>query len=597
MNSDKGKLKALAVIIFLIILFFITFPLLLHTNRYIPGFYSSDEPFAVLQGFWWLKFSFTNHYQWTNEFVTAYPFGIQHVSPGFHPLWFHISKFISIISNWILAYNLPVICNFIISFISIFYLFYFLTRDILISFFVGTIYALCPYQFSRFWQHFALTFTGFIPLYILFLIKLHGNRTFKNAFFSVLIFALIISFELHYAFFMLLATFLFMFYTFIYRQERKRAALSRIYFMVIVLIALTSIVILYRSFLAGLAFAPKTVIPGAFAVIRPFEDLFTQSAKPLSYLLPAVVHPLFGKFTEQFIGSPLYGESITEHTLYLGWVPLILAFIGARSYFKKRKEDGGKFYIGFFIILAIVAWIFSQPPWWKIGAVKIYMPSFFIYKIIPIFRAYCRFGILVMFAVAILAGFGLRSVLERFNSVKSKVGITVLFCALVLFEFWNWPPYKVIDVSRVPEVYYWLKGQPKDTAIAEYPIDTNGASEWYKLYQTMHEKSMINGTIPGTYPNRIARSITKLSAQETAAALAWLGVKYVLLNKESYLKTELVEDIDELNKIPKNSGLKFIKSFPLQDCPKENIACTEATGPIDVYEVVASGVKPTVKQE
>ncbi|MCX5696490.1 MAG: hypothetical protein NTU54_00710 [Candidatus Omnitrophica bacterium] len=383
----------------------------------------------------------------------------------------------------------------------------------------------------------------------------------------------------------------------IHRDEHKGGSLYKIYFLVIVLIAFTSIVILYRSFLAGLIFAPKSTIPSAYNAVRPFEDLFSQSAKPLSYFLPSIVHPLFGKFTEQFIGSPLYGESITEHTLYLGWVPLVLAFIGARSYFKKNNEHGGRFYQNFFILLAIVAWIFSQPPWWKIGSIRIYMPSFFIYKIIPIFRAYCRFGILVMFAVAILAGFGLKSVLERFSSAKSKMGITVLFCALILFEFWNWPPYKVIDVSRAPEVYYWLKNQPRDIVIAEYPIDTNGANEMYKFYQTVHEKSMINGTIPGTYPNRIASSITRLSAQDTPAILIWLGVRYVLVHKQDYLKTEEIAVLEDLNSIPKNTGLKFIRSFPQQDCPNENIACTQVTGPIDVYEVVAPGVKPTVKQE
>jgi hypothetical protein len=89
---------------------------------------------------------------------------------------------------------------------------------------------------------------------------------------------------------------------------------------------------------------------------RPFEDLFAQSARPLSYFLPAVVHPIFGNLTEQFIGSSLYGESLTEHTLYLGWVPLILAFVAFRGWRQERRlraksqeprarED---FYISFF---------------------------------------------------------------------------------------------------------------------------------------------------------------------------------------------------------------------------------------------------------
>ena len=174
---------------------------------------------------------------------------------------------------------------------------------------------------------------------------------------------------------------------------------------------------------------------------RPFNDLFEQSARPLSYLLPAVVHPVFGKFTEQFIGSSFYGMSFTEHTLYLGWVPLILAFVALRRWRRKGKESKKSgtvpfrdspfyrddFYIGFFVFLAVAAWLFSQPPWWNIFGFKIYMPSFFMYKILPMFRAYCRFGIVVMLAVAVLAGFGLKFFLERFKSQRTKVAVTALF--------------------------------------------------------------------------------------------------------------------------------------------------------------------------
>jgi hypothetical protein len=328
---------------------------------------------------------------------------------------------------------------------------------------------------------------------------------------------------------------------------------------------------------------------------RPFEDLFTQSARPLSYVLPAAVHPFFGKLTEMFIGSQLYGMSFTEHTLYLGWTPLVLAFLAFRRWRKNRKlriTNKEDFYIGFFVSLAMVAWFFSQPPWWKVGPLKIYMPSFFMYKILPMFRAYCRFGIVVMLAIAVLAGFGLKFILERFKSEKAKIALTTLFCGLLLFEFWNYPPFKVINVSKVPGVYYWLKGKPEDLVIAEYPLDITGPSEMYKFYQTKHEKKMINATIPGTYAHRISETITKLSNPHTAGVLKWMGVKYVLVHKQDYINTELVEDYEELNKILQNAGLKFIKTFPKQECPEKNIMCVQKTGPIDVYEVVAIPQEP-----
>jgi hypothetical protein len=256
------------------------------------------------------------------------------------------------------------------------------------------------------------------------------------------------------------------------------------------------------------------------------------------------------------------------------------------------RED---FYIGFFVFLAIVAWFFSQPPWWKFGPLKIFMPSFFMYKILPMYRAYCRFGIVVMLAVAVLAGFGLKFILERFKSQKTKIALTCLFSGLVLFEFWNYPPFKVIDVSKVPAVYYWLKEQPGDFAIAEYPLDADSSNVMYLFYQTKHEKKIINGSNPGTFANNFAQTITRLSDSNTAATLKWMRVKYVLVHKEEYLKTELVEEIEEFNKIPLNAGLKLIKTFPPQECPRKDIVCVQKTGPIDVYEVVAMPIEPEVK--
>ena len=203
------------------------------------------------------------------------------------------------------------------------------------------------------------------------------------------------------------------------------------------------------------------------------------------------------------------------------------------------------------------------------------------------FRAYCRFGIVVMLSVAVLAGFGLKFILEKFKTQKSKVAIACLFSGLVLFEFWNWPPYKVIDFSKVPAVYYWLKEEPGDFSIAEYPLDADSPNEMYKFYQTKHEKKIINGTIPGTHANKVAQTIRKLSQPQTAQVLKWMGVKYALVHRQDYIDTGLVDDSEELNKIPQNSRLKFIKSFSSQECPKKDIMCIQKTGQIDVYEVVA----------
>jgi hypothetical protein len=91
--------------------------------------------------------------------------------------------------------------------------------------------------------------------------------------------------------------------------------------------------------------------------------------------------------------------------------------------------------------------------------------------------------------------------------------------------------------------------------------------------------------MPGTEANKFAQRITKLSSPATVKILKEIGVRYVLVHQDGYLQTELVEDRQELSRIPQNLSLKFIKSFPAQECPRSDIICTASTGPIDIYEI------------
>ncbi len=592
-------IKALGLFSTLTVIF--TYPLVLKIAGYIPGFHSSDECYGALWNFWWLKYSWQKHI--FDCPPIAIPFGMQPCESGY-PLWNAINKWLSILTGNIFAYNIQVLGGYLLSGLFVYALVYHLAKDKKCAFFSGIIYAFCPYHIVRTWQHLGLSMIQWIPLYLLGLVRIKDKPGFKNTLFAAMALFLVFSFDLYYVYFMFIVTVLFFAFLFLFAWKKKikapvlfkndwEAAQKIILcgFIVFLFVSPT----IYSTVMSSRNYS-RMPASAHNPYLRPFEDLFAQSAKPLGYLLPASTHPVLGALAEGFVGSSWYGESFTEHTLYLGWVPLILAFMALRRWRAGRKEKQGQphletvpanedFYIGFFLSLAVVAWLFSQPPWWNIFGFKLYMPSFFMYKILPMYRAYCRFGIVVMLAIAVLAGFGLKFFLERFKSRKAGNAVFALFCGLVLFEFWNYPSFKVIDVSKVPAVYYWLKNEPHDTIIAEYPLDIDGANELYKFYQTVHEKPMINGTIPGTDANIFANRLTDLSDLNTAVVLNRIGVKYALVHRQAYLDTELTRDKEELDKIPQNSGLKLVRSFPAETCPDENIICTQRTGPIDVYQV------------
>lgn len=592
---------------FILLIVTMTFPLILSINKYIPGFFSTDEVYGTIWDSWRIRFSWNNHLSLKNTDFISYPLGLNLFSSGYASyMYLGILYFLSIFTTPVLTYNLQIICNFFLGLLITYILIRYITRSTAGALIGALSFGFSPYQFARSWQHISLTYNFLIPLSCLAIIMLSEKPYNRQAFF--LCGSILLTFSLDYAisFFTAIALAIFFVYSIFFNRyifstrdinhNRPFSYIKR-FFVIVILAVIVSfpqfLPIIKKRLMYSSASSPSAFNP----YHRPFEDLFAQSSRPLSYFLPATVHPIFGKFTENFIGNELYGDSFTEHALYLGWIPLMLAFVAFRRWRRNRKlpgrENSENFYIGFYVLLAVMAWLFSQPPWWNIFGFKLYMPSFFMYKVLPMFRAYCRFGIVLMLAVAVLAGFGLKFFLERFKSRKTKVAVTALFCSLVLFEFWNWPPYKVIDLSKVPAVYYWLKEQPKEIVIAEYPLDYDSPNELYKFFQTVHERKIINGTIPGTYANKVAQEIRRLSKPKTASILKWMGVKYVVVHKDDYLKTDLMEDREDMEKIAQNPGLKFVKSFAPEECPKNDIMCVRKTGPIEVYEIVANPIEPT----
>ncbi len=596
------------------LIFLATFPLFLKAARYLPGFFSTDESYAICWNAWFNRLAFLNNYSLKFTDYIAYPFGVEFYknSPVVYA-WILVNYVFAVLTTPVLTYNFQIFINFLLNAFLTYLLVVRLTKNILAGVFSGVIFGFCPYIFMRSWQHLGETYLWMMPmlLFSIFALQKEGFLRLKVIFILSLVFTTLNGNAFLYMPLLLLTFFIFssvriLADKFIRKSDPAHVGPQiKLLVQLLLLVAAAVILLLPQIYpIIRNSVLHKATTPDVWNVYnRPFEDLFTQSARPLSYFLPSSVHPVFGKFTQYLVGNKLYGISFTEHTLYLGWIPLLLSFVALRRWIKNRKSrtypdgdlnlrDNENYYLGFFILLAVLAWFCSQPPWWNIFGFRIYMPSFFIYKVIPVFRAYCRFGIVVMLAVAVLAGFGLKFLLERFKRRISRIAVAVLFCVLVLFEFWSWPPFKVIDVSNFPAVYSWLKEQPRDIIIAEYPLDSGSPNEMYKLYQIKHEKRMINGTIPGSKAHKFAQQITKLSSAYTAGVLKWMGVKYVLVHKDGYLRTDLVEDIRELSLIPANKGLKLVGSFAAQECPRRDIMCIQATDEIDIYEVVALPVKP-----
>jgi len=573
-NSIKKYYKSIITFFsFTIITIISTYPVIFKMSTGVYGpLYGTDNR-GTIWDLWWLKYAWSNNIQPNFTLMYAYPFGADIATVKGAPLGMFASKWLTILTDEIFVYNFSLLLGFLLSAIFTYYLVYFLTKNRTVSFISGIIFAFCPYHFNKAWEHFGLAQTFWVPLYSLTLLKLWKKPVLKNSFLVAIVFSLMLAFELNYTYIMSIFTIGFI--IFILFCKKSSLKFVKMFGLAIFIGSLINISFIYPIF-KTIFFGSKADLATANVYVRSFHYLFTHSARPLSYLLPASVHPIFGNFTKSMFGSILYGRNSIEQTLFLGWIPLILAFTAYRRWKKRRKlrrttnyklnDSNDDFMISFFIFATILGFAFSMPPYINLGLFKVYFPSFFMYKIFSAYRAYARFGILVMLGVSVLAGFGLKHILGKIKTPAKRFVFTSFILCFVLFEFLNIPPFHVTDLSNPPGAYKWISKQEGKFAIAEYPLGEGGTGEAqmeydYIFYQRIHQRPLINGASIGTKGYKIKEKIIDLKSPTTAGILRYLGAKYVIVHLDKYKGYKFAEVIGEAPDFTRQKGLKLIKKF------------------------------------
>jgi hypothetical protein len=207
------------------------------------------------------------------------------------------------------------------------------------------------------------------------------------------------------------------------------------------------------AFLAGMAALGgallATTIPGlttsAAAYAFPREHLFLFSARWWSYLVPPVHHPLFGHWAAAFWVSCRLPDGVLEQQVSLGWSVLALAAIPL--YLHRRRAWA-------VAIIVAVALVCSLSPERAILGIRFIRPSALLYTLVPMFRAYARFGAVVQLGVAVLAGFGLAILLG-----SGRRGLAWLLAATAAFEYAPVPPWPWRDVLPTA-AHRWIEQQP-----------------------------------------------------------------------------------------------------------------------------------------
>jgi hypothetical protein len=206
-------------------------------------------------------------------------------------------------------------------------------------------------------------------------------------------------------------------------------------------ISLTVLVLMGLAF-AGLAYV-RVVAPQVIAnpddLGFPAVDLTQYGARWWAYLLPSVEHPLAGSWARRVVDAGGVRDGLLEQQLGVGLSLLALAAIavGARSWRWSRLTDA----VPALVLIGAAAFICSLAPGQRIGGLELWTPAALLHDVVPIFRSYARFAVVVALAVSGLAGIGFAVLVAAPRRWQRLCGYSLAAIAcveLAVFPPWRW---------------------------------------------------------------------------------------------------------------------------------------------------------------
>lgn len=458
------------------------------------------------------------------------------------------------------AYNLFIWLTFFLTGLATYAFIYYATQSRAAGILAGVAFMYAPYRIGAMaagWL--PLIATQWLPLLFLFLERWVRERRAWLAAVAGLFLALNVLSSWYYTYIVGLAAVLFALWRL--RPWRQNFAQKQVWGHLALLSAVT------------LTLALPLLLPALRAsggdLAWSLGDVEKWSASLEDFFYPNIYHPLWGRwFLQQRASVPSY-PWYSPGFVFVGFVPLALAWIGWRK--RNTRLASGLALVGlvaFMLALGTtlhiggervyipvpegVANLFARGlhfltdrlainsvPYYPLSresAIPIPLPALLVYLFLPFgsaMRTLYRFGLISTFAVATLAGLGLARVLAKCG--RWQTALAALLTALVLFEFLVLPmPFGYADTQPGP-LDTWLANLPQNARLMRFPLVAawNGDA----LYRSaLHGKGIAYGH--GTFypPDYLANGAvleTFPSVQSIALLQEW-GVTHVLVGERAY---------------------------------------------------------------
>jgi hypothetical protein len=233
-------------------------------------------------------------------------------------------------------------------------------------------------------------------------------------------------------------------------------------------ITVGSLAAIAASGMAYAWYAAGAVVADRAAFAFPRVNLFIYSAKWWSYLIPPVGHPLLGAVGQRVWNAVDVHQGLLEQQVSLGWGIIALGLVACFGWLGRKRIPGSPGSPGrprlpwldrvpVLAIIAVAALVCSLSPERVIGTFTFVRPSALLYAIVPMFRSYARFGVVVQLMAALLAGIGV-DYLSR-SRRRYVRGASFALVALVAAEYAVLPSAMSRDVLPTA-AHRWIMRQP-----------------------------------------------------------------------------------------------------------------------------------------
>lgn len=265
--------------------------------------------------------------------------------------------------------------------------------------------------------------------------------------------------------------------------------------------------------------------------LKGWGEAIPLSTDLLGWFTPTALHPQWGtdlipelRRVQERAKSVDVGGFRDLNTVFLGWVSLALAIVGAVRY---RRQ------VRVWIWAALIFGIFTLGPFLQIngryrfdldGIEATFPLPFALLHYIPIIkanRAPNRNSVILLLALAILVAYGVKWLLELMNTARQRrrteaiatsgnpqnaplatryVLVTILLTGAILFEHLALPA--PLSDARIPAIYTEIAADPDPISVMQVPLGWRNSFGVFgaertqlQYFQSGHGKPMIGGNI------------------------------------------------------------------------------------------------------